>query len=58
MSNIFAKSSYHLHGFLELLSYVMLVENLVSILLGDPNSPSDDGLGEQMVNEYPHILLH
>lgn len=36
----------------------MLVENLVSVLLGDPNSPSNDGLREQMVDEYSHILLH
>ena len=58
LSNVFAKSGYHLHGLLELLSYVMLVENLVSILLGDPDSPSDDGLGKQVIDEYPHVLLH
>ena len=58
LSNVFTKSGYHLHGLLELLSYVVLVENLVSILLGDPDSPSDYGLGEQVVDEYSHIFLH
>ena len=58
LSNVFAKSGYHLHSFLELLSYVMLIEDLFGIVLGDSDSPRDYGLGEQVVDEYPHILLH
>lgn len=58
LSDVFAKSCYHLHCLLKLLSYVMLIEDLISVVFGDSDSPSDDWLGEQVVDEDSHILLH